>query len=301
MKPKLFLCLALAALQLTAQARGVRLWSEAELRNASDLVVVASAIETKVLDETNALGWPGTASFQPKFRGVETTFKILNVLKGMPVNDRIVLHHYRYEDEREIILSDGPTFITFAPHDTNQYELYLVNDGANRFAPVAGQIDPGLSVRPPPTNSFGFPVLPPIADANPAVRHSIPIRVPTRLKIERTADTLSVEIDTNGFESTNLIVGANMVTGVESRLFVYPEGESRPANGGLGLSGGLDFNLGVSHWHTQQDRIPLPGKNYVVEMELTAFETDIPPQHDWDPHGKNYRVLWQRTLKQTVK
>jgi hypothetical protein len=99
MNPKFILCLALATVQLTAHARFVRPWSDAELRNASDLVVVASALETKDLDETNALGWSGSASFSAKFRGVETTFKVLNVLKGMPANDRIILHHYRYEDE----------------------------------------------------------------------------------------------------------------------------------------------------------------------------------------------------------
>jgi hypothetical protein len=67
------------------------------------------------------------------------------------------------------------------------------------------------------------------------------------------------------------------------------------------LSGGLDFNLGVDYWHTKQDGIPVPGKKYVVEIDLTAFETDIPPQHDWEPHGKNYKVLWQRTLIQSVE
>jgi hypothetical protein len=37
-----------------------------------------------------------------------------------------------------------------------------------------------------------------------------------------------------------------------------------------------------------------------VEMELEVFETDIPPQHDWSPQSKNYKVLWKRTLKRTV-
>jgi hypothetical protein len=43
-------------------------------------------------------------------------------------------------------------------------------------------------------------------------------------------------------------------------------------------------------------------QKYVVEMDLTVFETDIPPQHMWHPQGsKNYKVLWQRTLRQTVE
>jgi hypothetical protein len=146
-----------------------------------------------------------------------------------------------------------------------------------------------------------FSILPPITNANPSIRHPISIRVPTQLKIERTTDTLSMEIATNSFESTNLMVGTNMVTGVESKVYVYAEGESRPANGGYGL-GGTDFNLGTSFWHTKQEGIPLPGKKYVVELELAVFETDIPPQHMWSPQGsKNFKVLWRRTLKQTVE
>jgi hypothetical protein len=155
-----------------------------------------------------------------------------------------------------------------------------------------------------PTNSNqwrGFEILPPITNANPSIRVPLLVHVPTKLKIERASDTLSVEIDKSSLEATNLTVGTNMVTGVESKVYVYPDGESRPVDGGEGLSGGWDFNLGTRFWHTKPDGIPLPGKKYVVEVELTAFETDIPPQHDWSPHGKNYKILWQRTLKQVVK
>lgn len=147
----------------------------------------------------------------------------------------------------------------------------------------------------------GFPILPPITNANPSIRLPLLVHVPTEIKVERTTDTLSVEIDTNSFESTNLMVGTNMVTGVQNEIYVYPEGEPRPANGGYGL-GGTDFNLGTNFWHTKQEGIPLPGKKYVVELDLTVFETDIPPQHMWRPQGsKNYKILWQRTLKQIVK
>jgi hypothetical protein len=146
-----------------------------------------------------------------------------------------------------------------------------------------------------------FQIIPPITNANPSIRYQISVRFPTKLKIERASDTISETIDTNAFESTNLMVGTNMVTGVESKIYVYPEGESRPANGGLGLSSGLDFKLGVCYWHTKQDGIPLPGKKYVVEIDLAAFETDIPPQHMWSPHGKKYKILWEQTLKQIVE
>jgi hypothetical protein len=156
-----------------------------------------------------------------------------------------------------------------------------------------------------PTNSNqwrGFEILPPITNANPANRLPLLVHVPTKLKIERASDTLSVEIDKNSLEATNLMVGTNIVTGVESKVYVYPDGQPRPVDGGQGLSSGLDFNLGTRFWHTKPDGIPLPGKKCVVEVELTAFETDIPPQHDWSPQGsKNYKILWRRTLKQTVE
>lgn len=146
----------------------------------------------------------------------------------------------------------------------------------------------------------GFPILPPITNANPSIRLPLLVHVPTKLKIERTTDMLSVEIDQTSLAATNLTVGTNMVTGVQSEEYVFPEGEPRPANGRYGL-GGTDFNLGRSLWHTRPEGIPLPGKKYVVEVVLTVFETDVPPQHEWSPQGsRNYKVLWQRTLRQTV-
>jgi hypothetical protein len=153
------------------------------------------------------------------------------------------------------------------------------------------------------SNQWPGPILSPITNADPSIRHSISVRVPTRLKVGRTTDTLSVTIDTNSFEYTNLMVGTNMVTGVRSEWYVYPVGEAKPANGGVGFSDLLDFNSGsmVNYWHTEPDGIPLPGKKYVVEIDLAAFETDVPPQHMWRPYGKNYKVLWRRTLKQTVE
>lgn len=152
------------------------------------------------------------------------------------------------------------------------------------------------------TNKWmGFPSFPPLTNVNPSVTHPVSVRVPTRLKIERTADTLSVTIDTNDCEVTNLMVGSNMVTGAESELFVYPEGESRPTNSVRGSLGGLDFNLGTDILSPPLDGIPQADKSYAVEMEIVAFETDIPGQHMWSPHSRNYKVIWRRTLKEIVK
>ena len=172
--------------------------------------------------------------------------------------------------------------------------LALLSGGGFSGCSTAGQRSAGSE------HWNGFPILPPIANANPSIRLPLVVHVPTRLKIERTTDMLSLEIDRSSLEATNLTVGTNMVTGVESRIYVYPEGELRPEDGGYSL-GGADFNLGTRFWHAAQEGIPRPGKRYIVEADLVVFETDIPPQHMWSPYGKNYAVLWKRSLKQTVE
>jgi hypothetical protein len=292
MKLQLLLGLLLAMFMTLAPARGVRPWSDAELRQAAELVVVGQPIQVRDLDETNSLGWSGTESFRPRFRGVETTFRVSEVLKGRPENDLVVLHHYREEIEWGSP-PNGPGLIGFPVDGTNQYLLYLIHDGTNRYAPVTGQIDPGLSIKAAPR-----------AGADPAIRQRVSVRVPTRLKIERTTDMLSVGVDNqSSLEATNLRLDTNLVTGVKSELYVYPAGTARPApandRGCGGLASGLDFNLGIHLLHMKPDGIPLPGIKYIVEMDLTMFETDIPGGHMWHPQSsKNYKELWRRTLKQ---
>lgn len=91
-------------------------------------------METKDLDEVSTLGRSKWDSFDSTYRGVETTFKILSVVKGQPPGDWVVLHHYRLETE------DGymPQLVWFASGDTNQYLLYLAKDGPGRYS-AAGQ------------------------------------------------------------------------------------------------------------------------------------------------------------------
>src|SRR5215469_14106215 len=213
---KLMLWLALASLYFTAQARPIRFWSDAELERNSDLIVIAMPLTNADLLETNSLGWSSGPSFQPRFRGVETAFRVLDVFKGMPANDKIVVHHYRMEPEWGCP-PDGPTLRDFACPTTNRWLLYLVKDGTNRYAAVTGQIDPFLSFKIatnlPPRFMLALPLVPPIADADPAIRHPVSIRVPTRLKILRTTDTISAETDTNSLESEMITVGTNMATG----------------------------------------------------------------------------------------
>lgn len=152
-------------------------------------------------------------------------------------------------------------------------------------------------------NPFG-PRIPPTADANPAIRHPVDVRVPTALVVVRNADTASVGTDPATVETVHLTVGEHMTTGMQFERYVYPEGAARPAQGAFGLQGGLDFRggrlepvrLGALH------PLKLDGiQRYVVEIVLTWFETDQPADHMWSPQGPKYRVLLTRTLRTVVQ
>jgi hypothetical protein len=152
----------------------------------------------------------------------------------------------------------------------------------------------------------GFPLLPPIPDVDPAIRHDLVVRVPRQLTIEHGKDTHGKDMvwivgNRHSLEITNIMVGSKMVTGIKYELFVYPEGSARPSHAGsLGLSG-LDFESGTAIVNPKQVLTPVPGKGYVVEMDLAIFETDVPPQHMWSPYSKNYNVLWKRTFRPLTK
>lgn len=294
-----------AGLYLVAHARLVRPWSDDKLEHASDLIVIATAMTNVDLDETNSLGFSGGPAFQPRFRGVDTTFRVLGALKGITANDRIVLHHYRTEPGWGSP-PNGPMLVEFPSASTNRWLLFLVKDGGNRYAPVTGQIDPYLSIRSatnvPRNLMFGFPYRPPIADADPSIRYPVSIRVPTRLKVLRTADSISMDTDPNSVETETITVGTNMATGSQSDIYIYPSGQPPKDKSATGGMGGGTMVAPVSYtWHTAQDGIPVPGKKYDVEVDLKIFETDIPPQHMWEPQSKKYKILWQRTLKETVE
>lgn len=90
---KLIAILLLSAFSIAALARTVRLWTEAELQQASQLVVVGTVIKVKELSEINSTIWPG----QCKLRGLEATFTVSKVLKGDFTNSTVVLHYYRWD------------------------------------------------------------------------------------------------------------------------------------------------------------------------------------------------------------
>jgi hypothetical protein len=126
---------------VSALARLFVPWTEAKMQKASRLIVVGTVTKVQDLNETNTTMWPGC-----KFLGVEATFAVSKVLKGDPTTRTVVLHCYRFDRviPPNAPTFNAPTFLNLTPTDTNQFLLYLAPDGASRFAPVSGQIDPSF-------------------------------------------------------------------------------------------------------------------------------------------------------------
>jgi hypothetical protein len=119
-------------------ARAIRWWSDRELLDKSELVVIATPTFTR--DTKDHAGIPGFED-QPVI-GVETKFAVITVLKGPPAMKTVLLYHYRAD---QMAVPNAPSFLTFEPK--KRYRLYLLREANGRYAPVSGQIDPEISVR----------------------------------------------------------------------------------------------------------------------------------------------------------
>jgi len=75
----------------------------------------------------------------------------------------------------------------------------------------------------------GFPVLAPIEDADPAIRHKETIQVPTKLVFTRREGQLRAEVDNEGFKPVEISVGLKMIIGARIYFIVYPATQPRPA------------------------------------------------------------------------
>ena len=142
-----------------------------------------------------------------------------------------------------------------------------------------------------------FPIIPPIADADPSIRHPVPVRVPTLMLVVPHGNSLMVSFPTL---ETNLMVGHKMVTGITREDSVSCDGVAQSR--GLSLEDGLAFESSTNVLTLGQDGIPQPGKEFTLEHRVTMFETDLPAQHMWSPQsGKHYRVLWTQTFRETIR
>lgn len=143
-----------------------------------------------------------------------------------------------------------------------------------------------------------FPIILPIEDADPSVRHPVPVRAPTAMLVARHGDSLTVSFPT--LEKTNLMVGYKMVTGIMREDSVYRDGVAQPR--GMSLGGGLEWKPSTNVLIFGRDGIPKPGQEFTLEHRITMFETDLPGQHMWSSQsGKHYKVLWTQTFRERVR
>lgn len=140
---------------------------------------------------------------------------------------------------------------------------------------------------PPEAPLVGFPILPPIAGADPSIRGKQTIEVPTRLIVKRDGIRADVELDPRSFKAVEIEVGRKMVVGTRTTTTLLPEEE----NGAISLTDGVvtaggSFEIG-------------PGAAE-VQVRVEVFETDIPAQHRWQPTSGKYRVLGEWRLRASV-
>ncbi len=144
--------LALASAQ-DAQARIMSPLPYSELFKKADWIVIAKPItktadtdeRTYFDDDVVSIDQSGKQSPVPA-AGVETTFDVLQVVKGPKAPMRFVLHHYRDARPPSSGLSvDGPWTVSFDPTDPKRrrdFLLFLVRERDGRYAPYGGQTDP---------------------------------------------------------------------------------------------------------------------------------------------------------------
>jgi hypothetical protein len=345
MKPKLILCLALVFTgTLFASLVDVPYRGYGVMADRTDLAVVGTVVKVQDLDETNSMMFHGA---EVKLRGVETTFKVSRAFKGQLTTNIVVLHHYRLDQEHskdtpKVIFFTPERFnqmavhegsfsmprglIQFTPNPTNKFELFLIKDGNNRFAPASGQISPSysLGLEPPPYDiSY-------LHDADRSIREAYQISLPTKLLVKQIKGVLRIHTDKQSLEVTNISIGTNMNVGIWCDIYVHDSGASRPTNYCHSLQpdigvltpdaseeNKLEFDPFTYYWRPDGNGIAQPawssqpwihshegsvvaGKNYTIEMDLTLFETDSNGRIDryWNPQSaRYYKILWQRTLK----
>jgi hypothetical protein len=154
-----------------------------------------------------------------------------------------------------------------------------------------------------------FPEYPPTSDADRSTRRQIEISMPARLSVQRASSNLSVSYDLASVRNVKITVGKKMTLGIRDELRVYVSGDARPLQPHRFSMGSIDqkeSDVALSDPNilqstevldSVQDGIPAPGKHYVIEHDISLFETNIPPQHMWHPeNSRNFKVLWEKKL-----
>ncbi|SNS35005.1 hypothetical protein SAMN05421770_101612 [Granulicella rosea] len=142
-----------------------------------------------------------------------------------------------------------------------------------------------------------FPHPGPVADANPSVRHPETVRVPTRLRIVKRGGPVAYEIDPASFETVQITIGEKMITGVSVEVRFSAPGYSSPSQPWLTSTGEQSSGIQFDNLSISIEPAKLPAHTN-FELDLTIFETDIPPQHMWRPAASTrYKIVWHRELQ----
>jgi hypothetical protein len=136
-----------------------------------------------------------------------------------------------------------------------------------------------------------------------SVRHEVEVPMPTRLRVQRTESRISISYDLASLRKVKVIVDAGKFIGIKDEMRAYAKSDVRPRSAGRVSYTSIEdqptssFLRSETFLNKVPDGIPTPGMSYVIERDISLFETDVPPQHMWDGIiGDRYRVLWERTL-----
>jgi RNA polymerase sigma factor (sigma-70 family) len=117
-------------------------------------------------------------------------------------------------------------------------------------------------------------------------------RIPSRLVVKRSANQIKVSADMKSLHSLCLEgVGKNMFCGFKYVVFVDADGvkvERLKGLGSIGANGTVNFS-GIITGQLLD--------NVVIEVQFCIFETDIPPQHMWNPAQGRYYEFKSKTIR----
>jgi hypothetical protein len=128
-----------------ALARIRQLWSEQQIVNKSDLIVMAKAVEVRDTGIKTTI--PGIRRGNDPVGAVEmeTTFEVSAVLKGKIEGARLVFYHLR--ETKPEASRGAPELVAFDPDAKKTYLLFLKREADGRYSAVVGQTDPADAVR----------------------------------------------------------------------------------------------------------------------------------------------------------
>ncbi len=144
-----------------APGRIIVYWPYSKLMNKSDLVVIVQVVSVEDARKSDK----PPKDYEDDFIGVDTTLRVLSVLKGKHQDKEIILFHFRQRPPKEpgpTIEVDGPLLLSFGgkkkEDKDGEYLLYLKKRADGRYECVSGQVDPILSLR---RITNPFPIVPP--------------------------------------------------------------------------------------------------------------------------------------------